>query len=90
MIFTIQLEFDYEPSDLLLASESLQTCIDAVNNHQNNPYIADDLRFQIWDNDKLQAYSVIAGRRGNGYGSISGDYIPVTYEEVMKNMKVIE
>lgn len=85
MIFTIQLEFDYEPSDLLLASESLQTCIDAVNNHQEDSYISDSLRFTAWNNDKMQAYSVITGHRGNGYGT-SGDFNPVTYEEVMKNM----
>lgn len=86
MIFTIELEVDYEGGNLLLASESLQACIDAVNNRKGGSYISDRLRFTAWDNDKTQAYSVITGRRGGGDDEIFGDFTPVTYEEVMKNM----
>lgn len=85
MIFTVERQFDYDKGNMLLASNSLQKCIDVVNNYEFFPDVADELCFSVWDNDTLISTSIINGHRQEEYWGVEHTG-PVTYDEVMKYM----
>ena len=82
MIFTVEIEVEYEGDQLLLASDSLQKCIDVVNNHKSWPYVGDSILFRVWEGDKEFSWS----RVKCGWQKDAAK--PFTFEEVMANMKV--
>lgn len=83
MIYTVECLVDYEPGNLICASDTILDCIDAVNNHETFPYVADDLEFIAWKDGKKVAVAVLVGNRT---GDSREDLNPVTYEEVIGKM----
>ena len=73
MIYVAYYSADYEFTEIVHVSESLQNCVDALNKVPNFPYLGDHITIDVWDED-FQNYNEI----------------PVTFEEVMKNMKEVK
>lgn len=94
MIFVGERLLDYEPGEIICVSESLQVCIDAVNNHDCFSYLGsiDNIRFSVWDNSKLISYSELDRTRweARNINQITFSPYPITFEEVMKNMKEVK
>ncbi|BCM29442.1 hypothetical protein NCT2020_1850 [Enterobacter phage vB_EkoM5VN] len=87
MIYTVECLVDCEPGNLICASDTILDCINAVNNHETFPYVADDLEFIAWKDGKKVAVAVLVGNRvGDTIGANGYEPNPVTYEEVIGKM----
>lgn len=91
MIYVAYYSADYEFTEIVHVSESLQNCVDALNKVPNFPYLGDYVTIDVWENEKIIAKSSTFGHR-DVWDEESQQYneIPVTFEEVMKNMKEVK
>lgn len=87
MIYTLEKEYDYHGCQLIVATDSLNLCVDAANAMETFPYCGDYLVFRTWKDDKCFAVSTIPGQRHDYRSDVEN---PVTFEEVMKNMKLVQ
>ncbi|AGJ71527.1 hypothetical protein Lw1_gp119 [Escherichia phage Lw1] len=87
MIYVLARHGDYDFGEVIQVSESLQTCVDAINKHPSFPYVGDRIEVTVWENDKKIAVSKIKGHREEwDDGDRDPKEIPVTFEEIMSNM----
>lgn len=86
MIYVLARHGDYDFGEVIQVSESLQTCVDAINNHPSFPYVGDRIEVTVWENDKKIAVSKIEGNREEWDDGCDPKEIPVTFEEIMSNM----
>lgn len=88
MIYVLSRHSDYDYGEVVHVSESLLTCINVINNNPSFPCLGDRLEFAVWDNDKKIATSTIPGYRVSESDDVVD--LPVTYIEVIDNMKPVE
>ncbi|ADJ55418.1 hypothetical protein RB16p114 [Escherichia phage RB16] len=90
MIYVSSYSADYEFTEIVHVSESLQNCIDALNKVDNFPYLGDNITIDVWENEKRIAKSSTYGYR-DVWDEESQQYkeIPVTFEEIMANMRQV-
>ena len=86
MIHVISIHSDYYSGTVVMASESLQPCIDAVNKLEEFPYLGDRVVVSVYDNNKLIAKSETYGTREVWDDEMNDEIFPVTFEEIMSNM----
>lgn len=90
MIHVISIHSDYYSGTVIMASESLQPCIDAVNNLQEFPYLGDRIEVAVYDNNKLVAKSETYGTREIWDDNCDFEIFPVTFEEIMDKMEPVK
>lgn len=91
MIYAVTHHYDYQSGELILVTDSLQKCVDAVNNHPNFPYMGDHVVVSVWMDDKKVAISETFGNRevwNTGIDDFKEK--PFTFEEFVNNMKPVE
>lgn len=90
MIYTVERLNDYEHGNLICASDTIMDCIEAVNNYETFPYVADGLEFIAWkDGKKVAVASLVGNRVGDTIGANGYEPNPVTYEEVIGKMEAV-
>lgn len=89
MIHVISVHSDYYSGTVVMASESLQVCIDAVNNLKQFPYLGDRIEVAVYDNNKLVAKSETYGTRETCDDRCEFETFPVTFEEIMGKMEPV-
>lgn len=52
MIYVAYYSADYEFTEIVHVSESLQNCVDALNKVPNFPYLGDHVTIDVWENEK--------------------------------------
>lgn len=62
MIYTVEFEYSDERC-LIAASDSLQACIDCVNNDRAFPNVANNVVFSVWNENRRIAEVFIDGYR---------------------------
>lgn len=90
MIYVLARHGDYDFGEVIQVSESLQTCVDAINNHPSFPYVGDRIEVTVWENDKKIAVSKNKGNREEWDDDRDPKEIPVTFEEIMSNMVKVD
>lgn len=89
MIYVLSRHGDYDFGEVIQVSESLQTCVDVINKHPSFPYLGDRIEVTVWENDKMIAVSKIDGYREEWDDGCEPKEFPVTFEEIMSNMRQV-
>ena len=92
MIYAIEHGSEYYPSELIMVSDTLQICVDAVNNHENYPYMGDFIIVSVWEDNKKIAISETKGNREvELWDDATVEFIttPLTVEEIKEHWKTL-
>lgn len=94
MIYTIESGSEYCSSSILMVSDALQKCIDAVNTHENFPYMGDFIRVTSWDNNgkPISVSETNGNREYESWDCTTVEFKinPLTVEEINSRWKEIK